>query len=98
MDSMLSYQFGEIEATVRRDIHTTATRLNALLDDLKAAIAPLQQVWTRESAAAYRLEQARWHQSALALNDILLRLGNAVRDGASEVADADRQAANTWHR
>ncbi len=98
MDPMLSYQFGEIEASVRREIHTTAARLNALLEDLRSQIAPLQEVWTREAAAAYRVEQGRWQQSALALNDILIRLGNAVRDGASDVADADRRAANTWFR
>jgi WXG100 family type VII secretion target len=98
MEPVLSYAFGEIENTVRREIHGTAARLNALLDDLKTQIAPLQEVWTRDAAAAYRAEQARWHQSATALNDMLDRLGNAVRDGAQEVADADRHAANSWHR
>ncbi|OBF16154.1 WXG100 family type VII secretion target [Mycobacterium sp. ACS4331] len=98
MDPVLSYQFGEIEAVVRREIHATATQLNALLDDLKAAIAPLQEVWTRDAAAAYRVEQARWNQSATALNDILVRLGNAVRDGTAAVAEADRHAATIWYR
>ncbi|BBZ35119.1 WXG100 family type VII secretion target [Mycolicibacterium confluentis] len=98
MDPVLSYQFGEIEAGVRREIHATATQLNALLDDLKAAIAPLQEVWTRDAAAAYRVEQTRWNRAATALNDILVRLGNAVRDGTAAVADADRHAATTWYR
>jgi len=30
------------------------------------------------------------------LHDILVRLGSAVRDGAAEVADADRHAARLW--
>lgn len=96
MDPTLSYDFGEIEFTVRQDIHSTSTRLNAALDDLRAQIAPLQATWTREAADAYRVEQARWEQAAGALNEILFSLGNAVRDGADDVAATDRSAANAW--
>ena len=59
MDPVLSYDFAEIEFSVRQEIHTTATRLNAALEDLRSRIEPLQTMWTRESAAAYRLEQDR---------------------------------------
>ena len=86
MNPILSYDFGEIEHTIRLEIHSTSTRLNA----------PLQATWTREAAGAYRVEQARWEQAAVALNDILFSLGNAVRDGADEVAAIDRSAANAW--
>jgi WXG100 family type VII secretion target len=96
MEPVLSYNFTEIEYTVRQEIHSTSARLNAALDDLRAQIAPLQQVWTREAAEAYRLEQAKWDQAAAGLNEILLRLGNAVRDGADDVATTDRSAANAW--
>jgi len=96
VDPVLSYDFAEIEFSVRQEIHTTSARLNAALEDLRSRIAPLQELWTRESAAAYRLEQDRWQQAATALNDILLRLGNAVRDGAGDIADTDRRAANAW--
>jgi WXG100 family type VII secretion target len=96
MDHVLSYNFDEIEYTVRQDIHTTSARLNAALDDLRTQIAPLQQVWTREAAEAYRVEQSRWEQAVTALNEILFSLGNAVRDGADEVAATDRTAASAW--
>ncbi|WP_099021773.1 WXG100 family type VII secretion target [Mycolicibacterium palauense] len=96
MDPVLSYDFAAIEYTVRQDIATTAARLNAALDDLKARIAPLQQIWTREAAEAYRVEQDNWNRAALALNDILVRLGAAVTAGAEEVAEADRRAAQAW--
>ncbi len=98
MDPVLSYNFGEIEFLVRQEIHATSARLNAALDELRAQIAPLEQLWTREAAAAYQVEQAKWHQAATALNQILVDLGNAVRDGADEVADADRRAAGVWSR
>ena len=96
MDHVLSYNFDEIEYTVRQDIHATSARLNAALDDLRAQIAPLQQAWTREAAEAYRVEQTHWEQAATALNEILFSLGNAVRDGADDVAATDRTAANAW--
>ena len=54
MDHVLSYNFDEIEYTVRQEIHSTSARLNAALDDLRAQIAPLQEIWTREAAVAYR--------------------------------------------
>lgn len=96
MDHVLSYNFDEIEYTVRQEIHATSARLNGVLEDLRAEIAPLQEVWTRQAADAYRVEQARWEQAAGALNDILVSLGNAVRDGADDVAATDRSAATAW--
>ncbi|MEB4208249.1 WXG100 family type VII secretion target [Mycobacterium sp. 94-17] len=98
MDHVLSYNFGEIEHTVRQEIHATSGRLNAALDELRSHIAPLRQLWTSEAAAAYQAEQLTWHQSATALNEMLAALGNAVRAGADEVADADRRAAGAWAR
>jgi WXG100 family type VII secretion target len=96
MDPVLSYNFAEIEFSVRQDIHATSNRLNAALDDLRAQITPLRQIWTREAADAYQIEQGKWDASAAALNDILFRLGNAVRDGADDVAATDRRAASAW--
>lgn len=93
---VLTYNFDEIEYSIRQQIHLTSARFNAALDDLRHQIAPLQQVWTRAAAEAYRAEQAKWDQAAAALNEILFRLGNAVRDGADEIAATDRSAANAW--
>ncbi|ORV41309.1 type VII secretion protein EsxT [Mycolicibacter engbaekii] len=98
MDTALSYDFDEIEFAVRQEIHTTAARLNGALGELRSQIAPLQQVWTREAAGAYHAEQLRWQQAVEALNQILVDLGRAVRDGAADVADADRRAAGAWGR
>lgn len=96
MDQSLSYNFAEIEFSVRQDIHSTSARLNSALDDLRTQITPLRQIWTREAAEAYQVEQTRWDASAAALNDILYRLGTAVRDGADDVAATDRRAASAW--
>ena len=98
MDPRLSYNFDEIECSVRQEIHTTAARFNAALQDLQSHVAPLRELWTREAAAAYGVEQLKWHQAASALNEILVDLGNAVRDGADDVASADHRAAAVWAR
>jgi len=98
VEPVLSYNFGKIEYTVRQEIHQTSARFNAALQELRSQIAPLEQHWTREAAAAYQVEQLKWHQAAAALDEILLDLGNAVRDGAEDVATADRRAAGSWMR
>jgi len=98
MDPLLSYKFDEIECSVRQEIHATSDRFNAALQELQSQIAPLRELWTREAAAAYGVEQLKWHQAATALNEILVDLGNAVRDGAEDVASADHRAAGVWTR
>jgi WXG100 family type VII secretion target len=98
MDPQLAYNFDEIECSVRQEIHATSARFNAALQELKSQVAPLQELWTREAATAYGIEQLRWHQAATALNEILVDLGNAVRAGAEDVAAADHRAAGVWTR
>jgi WXG100 family type VII secretion target len=98
MDPQLAYNFDEIECSVRQEIHATSARFNAALQELKSQVAPLQELWTREAATAYGIEQLRWHQAATALNEILVDLGNAVRAGADDVAAADHRAAGVWTR
>lgn len=98
MDPRLSYNFDEIEASVRREIHSASTTFNTALQELQSHVAPLRELWTREAATAYSVEQVKWHQAASALNEILVDLGNAVRDGAEDVAAADRRAAGVWAR
>lgn len=98
MEPLLSYAFDDIEYSVCQDIHNTSARFNAALQELKSQVAPLRELWTREAASAYGIEQLKWHQSATALNEILVALGNAVRDGAEDVAAADHRAASMWAR
>jgi WXG100 family type VII secretion target len=96
MESRLSYNFDEIEASVRQEIHSASAQFNAALQELRTHVAPLQELWTREAATAYGVEQIKWHQAANALNEILIDLGNAVRDGSDDVAAADHRAAGIW--
>jgi len=70
--------------------------LNAALQELKANVAPLQSCGLGKLPPAYSVEQLKWHQAATALNEILVDLGNAVREGADDVAAADHRAAGVW--
>lgn len=96
MDPVLTYDFDEIDAVVLKDIQTTSVRLDGLLNELNRQIAPLHEVWSRDAAAAYHSEQARWQRAAAALHEILVGLGRSVQDGVADVADADRRAAGIW--
>lgn len=96
MDQAMSYNFDAIEYSVRQEIQSISARFNAAIEELRSQIAPLRQLWTREAAAAYQVEQLKWHRAATALNEILVQLGNAVRDGSDDVANADRRAAGIW--
>jgi uncharacterized protein YukE len=58
----LSYNFGEIEYSVRREIYNMSARFNAALDELRSQIAHLQQLWTREAASALRFASTLIHQ------------------------------------
>lgn len=98
MDQVLAYNFDEIEYCVRREIDATSARLNAALDELRSQIAPLHEVWTRQAGEAYRAEQLKWHRAAGSLTEILLALGNAVGDGAADIAGTDHRAAAAWGR
>ena len=90
MDPRLSYNFDEIEASVRQEIHTASARFNAALQELRRRSRPARTVDPR-SCDRLPVEQVKWHQAATALNEILVDLGNAVRDGADDVAAADHR-------
>ncbi len=45
MQPALSYHFGEIEFTVRQQIHATSARMNTSLEELRHLVAPLQQTF-----------------------------------------------------
>ena len=96
MDPVISYNFAEIDASVSHDIAATSARLHAALDDPEPTDRTAPAAVDPQAAAACRAEQERWQQAAAALHDILVGLGNAVREGAADVADSDRRAARAW--
>lgn len=95
MESVIKYQFGEIEAAAA-DINATSGRINALLDDLKSGLQPMVASWEGDSAAAYNEAQARWDKAAAELNTILATISKTVREGNDRMGDINRMAAASW--
>ncbi|QGU02831.1 6 kDa early secretory antigenic target [Corynebacterium kalinowskii] len=95
MESVIKYQFGEIEAAAS-DINSTSGRINALLDDLKAQLQPMVSTWEGEAAAAYGEAQTKWDKAAAELNTILATISKTVREGNDRMGDINRMAAASW--
>ncbi|MEJ5997555.1 WXG100 family type VII secretion target [Corynebacterium sp. H130] len=95
MQSVIKYQFGDIEAAAT-DINTTAGRINGLLDDLKTGLQPMVASWEGESAQAYNEAQAKWDKAAAELNMILETISKTVRDGNNRMGEINRMAATSW--
>lgn len=92
---LIHYSFGEI-AAASADIHATSGRINALLDELKAEIAPMVATWEGESALAYQQAQKQWDTAASELNQVLSRIARAVGEGNDRMGDINRAAASSW--
>ena len=98
MEPVLSYNFGEIEHSVRQEIHSTSARFNAALDELRSQIAPLQQLWTREAAAAYQVEQLEVAPGGDRAQPDPGRPGKCGPRRRGRGGGADRRAAAAWAR
>lgn len=92
---LIHYTFGDI-AAASADIHATSARINGLLDDLKAEIAPMVSTWEGESAIAYQQAQKQWDAAAAELNSVLARIARAVQEGNDRMGDVNRAAAQSW--
>lgn len=95
MNTMIKYQFGEIDAAAS-DINATSGRINSLLDGLKAQLQPMVSSWEGESASAYGEAQAKWDRAAAELNTILDTISKTVREGNDRMGDINRLAAASW--
>ena len=92
---MITYDFSAISAT-SADIHTSSTRIDSMLADLKNRLAPMVATWEGDSATAYQAAQARWDRAAGELRDILATVSRVVADGNDRMARTNAQAAASW--
>ncbi|HEY8338760.1 MAG TPA: WXG100 family type VII secretion target [Egibacteraceae bacterium] len=94
----IQVSFGAVE-TAASDINTTAQRVNAALDQLASDLAPVtrdQSNWDGDTAANYRAYQQMWDQAAADLNDVLLRISQAVATSHSNYVAAESTNAGMW--
>lgn len=91
----IRYDFASIEAS-RMDIAQSASKLNTMLDDLKAYLQPLVSTWEGEAADAYKAQQLKWDRATAELNQVLDRIGVIVGQGNDAMNDTNRRAAASW--
>jgi len=94
----IQVSFGAVE-TAASDIGATAQRVNGALDQLKSDLAPVtqdQNNWDGDTAANYRTYQTMWDQAAADLNDVLLRISQAVATSHSNYVSAESTNAGMW--
>ncbi|MGV0395131.1 WXG100 family type VII secretion target [Corynebacterium uberis] len=91
----IKYSFGAIEAAAG-DISSTSGRINQVLAELKARLAPMVATWEGDSAVAYQAAQEKWDRSAAELNEILATISRTVSQGNDRMADVNRAAAASW--
>ena len=91
----IRYDFAQISGAVQ-DIRSSATRINAQLDELKSIIAPMAQTWEGEASDSYQAHQLKWDNAAADLNAILNQIATTVEQGNTTMSDVNRAAANSW--
>ncbi|MGV0810695.1 WXG100 family type VII secretion target [Mycolicibacterium boenickei] len=84
----MDYQFAGIEGSAG-DIQGAVGQTNALLDEGKASLATLAEVWGGEGSTAYQAVQTRWDNNAQELNLALQNLAQAISEAGSTMATTE---------
>ncbi len=95
---MIEVNFGAVE-TAAGDIGSTAQRINATLEQLKADLAPItrdQSNWEGETATNYKAYQEMWDRAAEDLSNVLAQISQAVATSHSNYVSAESTNAAMW--
>ena len=87
--------FGSID-TAAADADAIAGRIDATLDQLKAYLAPMMDVWSGAASTDYQALQARWDTSAADLNLVLHQIAIALRTANENYTGTESKAATMW--
>jgi WXG100 family type VII secretion target len=87
--------FGSID-TAAADTDAIAGRIDATLDQLKAYLAPMKQVWSGAASTDYQALQSRWDTSAADLNLVLHQIATALRTANENYTGTESHAVNMW--
>ncbi|MDP8970503.1 MAG: WXG100 family type VII secretion target [Actinomycetota bacterium] len=95
---MIEVSFAAVE-TAAGDIGSTAQRVNATLQQLKADLAPVtrdQSNWDGDTAANYRTYQDMWDRASEDLNSVLAQISQAVAASHANYVAAESTNAAMW--
>lgn len=78
------------------DIHGAVGTTHGLLDEGKASLAKLADVWGGSGSTAYQAVQQRWDNTSMELNNSLQSLAHAVAEAATDMHGTDTGVAGTF--
>lgn len=93
--SEIKVSFGALE-TASKDVADTAVQMNGELDNLKRYLAPMVATWGGGASTEYSLMQRKWDTAAVAMTDVLRRIGVALADAKAGYMQAETVNKNRW--
>lgn len=78
------------------DIGTSAATLRGHVEQMERSLQPLVATWTGEAALFYQERQREWDAAMVELNDILVRVGAAVRTARENYQEVEARNTRAW--
>ncbi|XVV03254.1 WXG100 family type VII secretion target [Actinosynnema sp. CA-248983] len=94
-DGQIKVSFGEL-GNAASSIGAQAGQVQQQLDDLKARLQPIVNLWEGAASGAYMEKQAQWDQAAADLQQVLSSIGVAVQQATEAYEAAERQNISRW--
>jgi early secretory antigenic target protein ESAT-6 len=78
------------------EVRSTASRVQAQLDELKAGVSRIAQSWEGKAQEGYRARQAEWDSSAADLHQVLTQIAGALDNAAQNYQATENKNAQIW--
>ena len=78
------------------EVRSTASRVQAQLDDLKAGVSRIAQSWEGKAQEGYQARQAEWDSSATDLHSVLTQIAGALDNAAQNYQATENKNASIW--
>ncbi|NBM20494.1 WXG100 family type VII secretion target [Streptomyces sp. GC420] len=91
--TVVTYGSLDLAAT---DIKKRADELKRGLDEIKAKIASINDLWKGEAREAYNTTQERWNRDAEGVHQALMQISQAVAQAAPAYQGGDKRAASNF--
>lgn len=92
MSDRIKYDFGGL-AMLSDQMKQQARAINDKQGDIRVVVDKLQAGWEGAGSEAWNDAQRRWGQASEELNMVLAQIAGATANGADNMQEADRRAA-----
>lgn len=83
-------------AAAAADIQTSASQIEARLNELDRSLQPLRANWTGEAATAYEAAKAKWTTALTDMKALLAQIGTQVTTTSQNYQETDRNVAGRF--